>query len=222
MTTIYFVRHAHSTYTKEERERPLSEKGYLDAENVTHLLKDEHIDVVISSPYKRAIQTVQGIANTYNVSIQIEEALRERLLSKGPVTDFNDAIQKVWKDWSFAYEGGESNDVAQRRAVLCMQNILGKYKGKNIVIGTHGNIMVLLMNYFDSKYDFQFWKTLHMPDVYKLTFNSDRLVSAERIEIISLHQSGFYGQSDSHLTSSYSPKFEVGVSLSANSGRNIL
>ena len=26
MTIIYFVRHAHSTYTKEEQERPLSEK----------------------------------------------------------------------------------------------------------------------------------------------------------------------------------------------------
>ena len=39
MTTIYFVRHAHSTYTKEERERPLSEKGYLDAENVTQFIK---------------------------------------------------------------------------------------------------------------------------------------------------------------------------------------
>lgn len=52
MTTIYFVRHAHSTYTKEERERPLSEKGHCDAENVTRLLKDGHIDVVISSPYK--------------------------------------------------------------------------------------------------------------------------------------------------------------------------
>ena len=45
MTTIYFVRHAHSTYTKEERERPLSEKGHLDAENVTRLLKDKHIDI---------------------------------------------------------------------------------------------------------------------------------------------------------------------------------
>jgi 2,3-bisphosphoglycerate-dependent phosphoglycerate mutase len=184
MPTIYLVRHAHSTYTKEERQRPLSEKGHRDAENVTHLLKDKNIDVVISSPYKRAIQTVQGIANTYNLSIQLEESLRERLLSKEPVQDFNDAIQKVWEDWTFAYEGGEPNDVAQRRAVICMQNILKKYKGKNIVIGTHGNIMVLLMNYFDSKYDFQFWKTLHMPDVYKLTFNSDRLVSAERIENI--------------------------------------
>ncbi|HDX9610536.1 TPA: histidine phosphatase family protein [Bacillus toyonensis] len=182
MTTIYFVRHAHSTYTKEERERPLSEKGHLDTENVTHLLKDEHIDVVISSPYKRAIQTVQGIANTYNVSIRIEEDLRERLLSKEQVTNFTDAMQKVWEDWTFAYEGGESNDVAQKRAVLCMQNILEKYKGKNIVIGTHGNIMVLLMNYFDSKYDFQFWKTIQMPDVYKLTFDNNRFISAERIE----------------------------------------
>ncbi|WIG43498.1 histidine phosphatase family protein [Bacillus toyonensis] len=182
MTTIYFVRHAHSTYTKEERERPLSEKGHCDAENVTRLLKDGHIDVVISSPYKRAIQTVQGIANTYNVSIQIEEDLRERLLSSEPVEDFNDAIENVWEDWTFAYEGGESNDVAQKRAILCMQNILEKYKGKNIVIGTHGNIMVLLMNYFDSKYDFQFWKTILMPDVYKLTFDNNRFISAERIE----------------------------------------
>ncbi|ABY42862.1 histidine phosphatase family protein [Bacillus mycoides] len=182
MTTIYFVRHAHSTYTKEERERPLSDKGHIDADNVIHLLKEEHIDVVISSPYKRAIQTVQGIENTYNLSIQLEEDLRERLLSKEPVTDFNDAIQKVWEDWTFAYEGGESNDVAQRRAVICMQSILKKYKGKNIVIGTHGNIMVLLMNYFDSKYGFQFWKTLHMPDVYKLTFDNNCFSSAERIQ----------------------------------------
>ncbi|MHC2834059.1 broad specificity phosphatase PhoE [Bacillus sp. F9_6S_D1_P_5] len=112
MTIIYFVRHAHSTYTKDERERPLSEKGHCDAENVTRVLKDKHIDVVTSSPYKRAIQTVQGIANTYNISIQIEEDLRERLLSTEPVQDFDDAMEKVWGDWNYAYEGGESNDIA--------------------------------------------------------------------------------------------------------------
>ena len=57
-----------------------------------------------------------------------------------------------------------------------------KYEGKNIVIGTHGNIMVLLMNYFNWKYDLEFWKTLHMPDVYKLNFDKNRFISAERIE----------------------------------------
>ena len=35
--------------------------------------------------------------------------------------------------------------------------------------------MVLLMNYFNWKYDLEFWKTLHMPDVYKLNF--DKIVS---------------------------------------------
>ncbi len=88
----------------------------------------------------------------------------------------------MWEDWDFAYEAGESNEVAQRRAVICMQNILKKYEDQNIVIGTHGNIMVLLMNYFDSKYDFRFWKTLRMLDIFKLNFHNEDLISAERIE----------------------------------------
>lgn len=45
MTNIYFVRHAHSTYTPDEMERPLSEKGYLDALRVTELLIEEIISL---------------------------------------------------------------------------------------------------------------------------------------------------------------------------------
>ncbi|MGR5903955.1 histidine phosphatase family protein [Bacillus cereus] len=182
MTTIYFVRHAHSTYTKEERERPLSEKGHCDAENVTHLLKDKHIDVVISSPYKRAIQTVQGIANTYKLSIQTEEDLRERLLSTEPVSNFNDAMQNVWKRLEFCIRRRRIEYCSTKARCNMYTKYIKKYEGKNIVIGTHGNIMVLLMNYFNWKYDLEFWKTLHMPDVYKLNFDKNRFISAERIE----------------------------------------
>lgn len=63
MTTLYFVRHAHSTYTADEWTRPLSERGAGDVRNITNSLSEEKIDLVVSSPYKRAIQTVQGIAN---------------------------------------------------------------------------------------------------------------------------------------------------------------
>ncbi|MCM3736591.1 histidine phosphatase family protein [Bacillus cytotoxicus] len=181
MTTIYFVRHAHSTYTPDERERPLSEKGWQDADRVTEVLKNEPIDVVIASPYKRAIQTVEGVAKHFQLSIELEEDVRERLLSLQPVQDFKQAITKVWKNPSFHIEGGESNVIAQGRGVSCIMKILEKYKGKNIVIGTHGNIMVLIMNYFDSKYDFSFWKGLHMPDIYKLTFVDNQLVQADQL-----------------------------------------
>lgn len=34
-TNLYFVRHAHSTYTPDELGRPLSEKGIQDARMVT-------------------------------------------------------------------------------------------------------------------------------------------------------------------------------------------
>ena len=55
------------------------------------------------------------------------------------------------------------------------------YKGKNIVIGTHGNIMALIMNYYDKKYDYLFWKRLNMPDIYELSFEDKELISINKI-----------------------------------------
>ncbi|KQB93786.1 phosphoglycerate mutase [Geobacillus thermodenitrificans] len=49
------------------------------------------------------------------------------------------------------------------------------------MIGTHGNIMVLIMNYFDKQYDFRFWQRLAMPDIYQLSFRSNELMAIERI-----------------------------------------
>ena len=59
--------------------------------------------------------------------------------------------------------------------------ILDQYEGKNVVIGTHGNIMVLIMNYFDKKFDFHFWQELDMPDIYRLSFDNKKLIEVNRI-----------------------------------------
>ncbi len=177
LTNLYFVRHAHSTYTPDELGRPLSENGFADAEKVSEILLKEKIDYLISSPYKRAIQTVDGI----DKEVIIEGDFRERKLSGKPVEDFEKAIIKVWEEPNFSWEGGESNIVAQDRGVKATLAILEKYEGKNIVVGTHGNIMVLIMNYFDQKYDFSFWRNLDMPDTYKLTFKKDKLREVNRI-----------------------------------------
>ena len=180
-TNIYFVRHAHSTYTPDELRRPLSPKGCLDAERITERLKHEGIDYVLASPYKRAIQTVQGIADWIGAEIMMEESFRERQLAKEPVDDFDQAVTKLWQNPAFSYEGGESNLMAQKRGVDAIIHVLQTYKGKNIVIGTHGNIMVLIMNHFDSRYGYSFWKGLAMPDVYRLTFEGLKLKEVKRM-----------------------------------------
>ncbi|SHI61305.1 histidine phosphatase family protein [Lutispora thermophila] len=180
-THIYFVRHAHSIYTPDELGRPLSQRGLLDAQIVTDLLKRENIDRVYSSPYKRAMQTVEGIAKYIDKDIVIVDEFKERVLSEKPVEDFTSAITKLWQDFDFSWDGGESNRMAQKRGVNATIRLLESNEGKNFVVGTHGNIMVLIMNYFDKKYGFSFWSELEMPDIYKLSFNSKELVDVQRI-----------------------------------------
>ncbi|MFD1851746.1 histidine phosphatase family protein [Oceanobacillus bengalensis] len=180
-TNLYFVRHAHSTYTPDELGRPLSERGFTDSKTVTELLKREAIDDVYSSPYKRAIQTVEGIAKYIDKEIKLVESFKERILAENPVEDFAKAITRVWKDYDFSWNGGESNRIAQKRGVHATFQVLENNIGKNVVIGTHGNIMVLIMNYFDIQYGFDFWKGLEMPDIYKLSFNGKKLIDVQRI-----------------------------------------
>lgn len=180
-TDIYLVRHAHSVYTQDELNRPLSEKGLTDAGRISDILLNENIDYVLASPYRRAIQTVEGVAKNIGIDILIEEDLKERKISEIPVEDFNSALNKLWSDWDFSFDGGESNLEAQRRGINLLNKVLKKYAGKKIVMGTHGNIMVLIMNYFDSIYDFNFWKNLSMPDVYKLSFMGNDFLGAKCI-----------------------------------------
>lgn len=181
ITNIYFVRHANSSYTPEELNRPLSEKGIKDAIKVTELLSHENITKAISSPYKRAIQTVEGTANHFGLSILIDEGFRERKLADRPIKNFDEVILKYWENFNFSLPQGETGYFAQDRGVQSLKNVLSTYCGENIVIGTHGNIMVLIMNYYDNKFNYDFWERLNMPDIYKLSFENGVLRDVKHI-----------------------------------------
>ncbi len=38
----------------------------------------------------------------------------------------------------------------------------------HIVFSTHGNLLALILQYYDSSIDFTFWKSLTIPDIYAL------------------------------------------------------
>lgn len=64
MTEVYFVRHAEPNYDNhEDTTRELTEKGLKDRALVTEFLRDKEIDCVLSSPYKRAVDTVGDFAD---------------------------------------------------------------------------------------------------------------------------------------------------------------
>lgn len=73
---IYLVRHCEST--GQPAESPLSEKGFLQAKDLSEFFFDIKIDRIISSPYQRAIQSIERISKDKNIKIEVEERLKER------------------------------------------------------------------------------------------------------------------------------------------------
>lgn len=184
-TEVYFVRHAHSVFSLEHEEtRELSEKGWKDAEKITQILLKENINQIISSSYVRARQTVEGLANQREMGIELDPRFRERDLAARDYHFENpeEAMQKAFSNPAFKFPGGESNHEVQQRGIDGLRDAVMRYNGQKIAIGIHGNIMVCTMNYFDKKYNFEFWKQTTKPDIYKLSIN-DRfeLIACERL-----------------------------------------
>jgi 2,3-bisphosphoglycerate-dependent phosphoglycerate mutase len=112
-TNVYLVRHAHSIFTPDEQRRPLSEQGKQDAELVAQILNEEKIDIIISSPYARAVETVEEVAMYHQLPIILVDGFKERKLAVQPVADFEAAMDQLWHNEEFAFQGGESNKEAQ-------------------------------------------------------------------------------------------------------------
>lgn len=178
--TFYLIRHAHAEFLSDEN-RPLSQSGEKDAGRVANILKEFPIDHIYFSPYRRALQTMESLAEQLGLDVQLESDLRERKLSDQPVKDFNNAVRATWQDFSFAHPGGESNAAAQMRGLNVIHRLQNQAKGKHSVISTHGNLLALILNGLDSSIGFDFWKSLTMPDIFKSATPKNGSVEIHRL-----------------------------------------
>ncbi len=179
------IRHAKSPFVfGQERKRRLSQQGEIDAKKVTAIMNTKKIDLIVSSPYMRSLQTIEGIANTKDIEIRVYEELRERQLKgayKLPEEEILQAIKSSYEDIDFYLSGGESIRDVQNRAIPVIKDLLNNYQAKTIIIGTHGNVMTIIMNYFKKEFGYEFWKNTSKPDIYKLVFSGENLLSVQKV-----------------------------------------
>ncbi|MGO4498385.1 histidine phosphatase family protein [Paenibacillus sp. 2RAB27] len=187
-TTIYMVRHGLAPFSLEHELQggaSLSDKGKSDAKRVAELLKNEDIDVIVSSAYHRAKETVSPLAEILEKEIMLYNELIERPIASlnYPVAEEEliNGIERSFTDMDYCMPEGETTRQAQERAIPVILQLLSENEGKKLVIGTHGNIMTIILNYFDDKYGFQFWKQTSKPDIYKLEFEENKLHHVERL-----------------------------------------
>ena len=188
MTTIYFIRHAQADNTNRDgRNRPLTEKGMADRWLVTDFLQDKSIDAVLSSPFKRAVDTVADFADRSGFEIEIIEDFRERRSDSDWVrdTDFWPFIERQWANFSYKLSDGECLADVQDRNIAALNEALEKYKNKNIAIGTHGTALSTIINYYDSTYGFDDFMAMVdiMPWVVRMSFDDNSCAGMSMIDL---------------------------------------
>ncbi len=182
MTTVYFVRHAEPNYENhDDISRELSEKGFRDRKRVTNFLTDKKIDVVLSSPYKRAVDTVREFAEISGLDITIVEDFRERRIDSQWIEDFHSFSKKQWEDFQYKLSDGECLAEVQKRNISALGRVLEQYKNKNIVVGSHGTALSTIINYYDKTFgylDFEKIRCL-MPWIVEFTFKDNECVKIQ-------------------------------------------
>jgi len=186
MTTIYFVRHAEPDYNNhDDFFRPLTDKGMKDRIKVTNYLLDKKIDVIISSPFIRAVDTVADFAKNVGLSIEIVDDFRERKIDNVWIEDFSGFCKKQWSDFNYKLTDGESLNEVQIRNIRALEEIVDKYNGKNIVIGSHGTALSTIINYYDKSFNYDNFNAIRtiMPWVVKFEFEDKNCVFIEEIDM---------------------------------------
>jgi len=181
---LYIVRHCEAQGQLPESQ--LTEKGFIQAKYLSGFFSNTKIDRIISSPFLRAIQSVEPISEETNIKIEIDKRLSERTLSTTDLPDWREKLKATFNDLELKFQGGESSKEAMNRIVRVVDEVF-KSESKNTIIVTHGNLMSLLLLNYDNSFDFDCWKNLSNPDVFVLCYtnnevNMERLWQEELIE----------------------------------------
>ena len=167
MTSFILIRHAESPWSDDDN-RPLSAAGLMAAESLPERLAAYPIDAIYSSPYRRSMQTVVPLARRRGLDIREVLELRERTLGAYRCASFAEAMEASWSDFDLIHPGGESSRVAQARVRDLIEQLAHRHQSQTVVLATHGNLLALLLNAFDRRVDFDFWKSLAFPDAFEL------------------------------------------------------
>jgi len=154
-TTFFVVRHGQTDWNKNGRlmgisDIPLNDAGKQQADNVARYLKTTHLDLVVTSPLKRAVQTAQAIQRYHaNTPLKKLTGLHERNFGilEGKSYEAASAMYpqivlgRMWQYPRFRPPDGESLNDVSARSKRVIRYLLTHCEGKHIAIVTHGSFI---------------------------------------------------------------------------------
>ena len=146
---VYLARHGQSDWNAEGRwqgnaDRPLTELGRQQAEDLAERLAGVPLDAVYSSDLRRARETAERVAARQGLEVRTRTELREvdvgswSGLSRPEVEErFPDAFAR-WRDGGHGWDDGETYDSMTNRVVAAVLEIAAAHPDGAVLVVAHG------------------------------------------------------------------------------------
>ena len=153
---IYSTRHGETDFNREERilgltDIPLNETGISQAEGLAEKIRElGDVDVIISSPMMRSRTTAEKAAEKCGLSVIIDERLREWDYGgyEGK-SRFTEGFAENKREFAVRMgSSGESLMQLGHRVYSALEDIIRSYRGKNVLIVSHGGVCRVIETYF--------------------------------------------------------------------------
>ncbi|MFA4827008.1 MAG: histidine phosphatase family protein [Candidatus Shapirobacteria bacterium] len=151
---VYFVRHG-STDSLEKRisqpdDEPLNENGRIQAKELGKRFVKTNLDLVISSPYTRAVETAKAIREEVVTSELFKEVKKptEVVGRSKDEEEVKNILKKIGEmyltDPSWHFSDEESFEDLKKRGLEALEFLKAQNK-ENILVVSHGNFVALLV-----------------------------------------------------------------------------
>lgn len=163
---FYIFRHGQTDYNLERRwqgcgiDSELNANGLEQAHKLAERLRPFQLEVVYSSPLKRALKTAEIVGETLNIPVKVNSGIIEGCFGeaegmlKSEVGQRWPAIFKEWyapaNDLNVGFPGGETKLQMQNRMLQAMEEIV-KAPQRVFGIATHGSSIRYLLLYYGRK-----------------------------------------------------------------------
>lgn len=136
----------------------LNDTGRKQAKDTSVNIQNENIDLIITSPLKRAKETAEIINKNFNVPIIEDSRLMERYFGKSEgltkeerskLKTIHPEIQDIWNyTKNVSFNDMETMHDFCKRVYEFLDEITKKYADKNILLVTHGGTSLPIICYF--------------------------------------------------------------------------
>lgn len=162
--TIYLTRHGETEWNEKkivqgQTDTHLNKKGKIQAKQLGEKLKDVHFEAAFSSDLLRAKNSAEIMIKGKKLTITTTKSLRERLFGRFEgkhLSELRKTLGEIMlltkeKQKKLELYDVENDEAIVARLIPFMREVAVTYRGKNVLMVTHGGLLRAFLSYVGFK-----------------------------------------------------------------------